>query len=239
MSTYSAPLRLTVSLAHPHARVTGLRRYFACKRLIDVCISALALVVTLPALVVLSAAISLDSPGPPIFKQKRMGARPRFNSGGLVWEVREFPFYKFRSMHCDANEEPHREYIRHCIQDNTATSQFKLSHDARVTRMGRFLRRTSLDELPQLINVLKGEMSLVGPRPVPAYEVELYQDSHCKRLAAIPGITGLWQVTARGQRGFEEMVRLDVAYVERASLSLDFEILLRTIPAVLSQRGAK
>src|SRR5262249_22783862 len=117
--------------------------------------------------------------------------------------------------------------------------KFKLKQDPRVTRVGRVLRKTSLDELPQLLNVLKGEMSFVGPRPVPQYEVAEYKDGHFERLAAAPGITGLWQVKGRAVVSFEEMIRLDIEYVRARSLWLDFKILLLTIPAVISGRGAE
>ena len=146
-------------------------------------------------------------------------------------------------MVANASPEAHQAYIREFVEGRARPSSengiFKLTNDPQVTRLGRVLRRFSLDELPQLFNVLKGDMSLVGPRPVPPYEVMYYQNQHYKRLAARPGITGLWQVTGRCRVSFEEMIRMDLDYIQRASLSLDLKILLLTIPAVLSMRGAE
>ena len=155
--------------------------------------------------------------------------------------------YKFRSMRCSADPAVHRQYVRSFIHNQAPgtgsgerTQQlFKLAHDARVTRLGHLLRRTSLDELPQLINVLKGDMSLVGPRPALPYEVEEYQEWHKARLAPMPGLTGWWQVHGRSRVSFDEMVRMDIYYSEHCSLSLDAQILLSTPWAVLSGKGAK
>jgi lipopolysaccharide/colanic/teichoic acid biosynthesis glycosyltransferase len=135
-------------------------------------------------------------------------------------------------------------YIRDFVKGRARPSsksngKFKLTNDARVTRIGRLLRKSSLDELPQLFNVLKGDMSLVGPRPVPPYEVACYGNGHHKRLAALPGITGYWQVKGRGQVSFEEMIRMDLEYIQNASMWRDLKILFLTIPAVLSRRGAE
>jgi lipopolysaccharide/colanic/teichoic acid biosynthesis glycosyltransferase len=136
----------------------------------------------------------------------------------------------------------HREYLQRFRNGETAqgpsNAPFKLSRDSRITRVGGFLRMTSLDELPQLINVIKGDMSLVGPRPVPLYEVELYDLVHYQRLAALPGITGMWQVYGRSRVTFEEMVKLDIDYARRSSLWLDAKLLLLTVPTVFSLKGA-
>jgi lipopolysaccharide/colanic/teichoic acid biosynthesis glycosyltransferase len=212
--------------------------YFWFKRGIDVLLSTFLLLWILPVLVAIAILIALDSPGPVLFVQDRVGVRRRKRNNRLVWEVRTFRFYKFRSMVTHADQSLHESYIRKLREGATNTRCFKLRNDPRITRFGRFLRASSLDELPQLVNVLKGDMSLVGPRPVPTYEAALYSDSHCERLSALPGITGLWQTKGRSQVPFEEMLRMDIEYARRASLFLDAQILLMTIPVVLSGRGA-
>lgn len=219
--------------------------YYACKRVMDVILATVLLLLLLPLMVLISILIKLDTPGPIIFKQERVGSRRRPNGQGTIWEVRNFCFYKFRSMLQNADPALHEAYIQayvegHVESSDTSQSKFKLSDDPRVTRVGRILRETSMDELPQLIHVLRGEMSLVGPRPVPEYEVAAYREVwHYGRLAALPGITGLWQVKGRGQVPFEEMIRLDLEYVRHQSLWLDIKILFLTIPTVLSRRGAE
>jgi lipopolysaccharide/colanic/teichoic acid biosynthesis glycosyltransferase len=172
---------------------------------------------------VIAVAIRLDSPGPAFYRQMRVGR-----------DGRRFPMLKFRSMRQDA------EQLLEALRDSNEASGplFKMRHDPRITRVGRFLRRLSLDELPQLINVLNGQMSLVGPRPPIPAEVEQYQDWEFARLRAVPGITGLWQVNGRSEVPFHDMVRLDLHYIRNWSLSMDIEILMRTIPAVLTNRGA-
>lgn len=218
--------------------------YFTCKRCMDVVLAMLLLVLLCPLLLLIAILIKLDSPGPIIFIQERVGARRRSSGGQTYWEIRNFPFYKFRSMVKDADQSMHQAYIRAFITGQVEKSgtdgvKFKLTNDPRVTRIGRILRKTSLDELPQLVNVLKGEMSLVGPRPVPTYEVAEYRPEHYERLTALPGITGLWQVNGRCQVSFEDMVRMDIEYVHNQSLWLDAKILVCTIPAVISGRGAE
>jgi lipopolysaccharide/colanic/teichoic acid biosynthesis glycosyltransferase len=205
----------------------------------DVLLAALMLVVLLPVLTLIAVLIMMDSPGSVIFVQERVGARRRSHKGRTVWEVASFPCYKFRSMFEHANQSLHQAHIRAFVEERLDTSvTVKLTDDPRITRVGRLLRRTSLDELPQLLNVLKGEMSLVGPRPVPPYEAAAYQDWHRERLAGLPGITGLWQVKGRGLVSFTEMVRMDIEYLRSQSTWLDFKIMLATIPAVLFGRGA-
>jgi lipopolysaccharide/colanic/teichoic acid biosynthesis glycosyltransferase len=148
-------------------------------------------------------------------------------------------------MYKDVDDSLHREYIRAFVKGTLevsadADTKFKLANDPRITRAGQLLRRTSIDELPQLFNVLRGEMSLVGPRPVPEYEVAEYREAwQHERLSALPGITGLWQVMGRGEVPFEEMIRLDLDYIRRQSLWLDIKILILTVPAILSGRGAE
>jgi lipopolysaccharide/colanic/teichoic acid biosynthesis glycosyltransferase len=147
-------------------------------------------------------------------------------------------------MRQNSDQSLHQAYIKEFVEGQAAPSdadgsKFKLTNDPRVTRIGRFIRKTSLDELPQLLNVLKGEMSLVGPRPVPTYEVAAYRAWHHERLAALPGITGIWQVQGRCQVPFEEMIRMDIDYVRRQSPWLDLKLLFLTIPAVVSGEGAE
>jgi lipopolysaccharide/colanic/teichoic acid biosynthesis glycosyltransferase len=209
--------------------------YFACKRLLDILIAGSALL------------IKLDSPGPAIFKQKRVGSKRRADGQRESWEVNTFTLCKFRTMCKDADPELHRAFVQAFIRNDHKgmavlqgedTQTHKLVHDPRVTRLGRFLRRSSLDELPQLWNVLKGDMSVVGPRPPVLYEVDKYEPWHRQRMEAKPGLTGLWQVTARSSAEFDEMVRLDIQYIERQSFWLDLEILLKTPLVVLRGKGA-
>ncbi len=217
--------------------------YFTCKRCLDLLLATLLLVLLSPLMLLIAVLIKLDSPGPVIFVQERVGARRRFKDGKTMWEVQSFPFYKFRSMVNHADQSLHQAYIRAWIEGHAEASdvpgaRFKLTRDPRVTRVGRILRKTSLDELPQLVNVLKGEMSLVGPRPVPIYEAAKYEVWHYERLAAQPGITGFWQVHGRCQVSFTDMIRMDIQYARKQSLWLDIKLLVLTIPAVLSGRGA-
>jgi lipopolysaccharide/colanic/teichoic acid biosynthesis glycosyltransferase len=188
--------------------------------------------------------IKLDSSGPIFFTHERVGARRTRVRGEAIWAVENFRMHKFRSMRQDADSTAHEAYIRDFVQgrvqpDKTKGGKFKLTNDHRVTRVGRILRRTSLDELPQLFNVVKGQMSLVGPRPVPPYEVACYRPGDHKRLTATPGITGLWQVHGRCQVSFEEMIHMDLEYIQKASLWIDLQILFLTIPAVFCGKGAE
>ncbi len=196
---------------------------FLTKRVFDAVAAGLVLVLLCPLWLTIAIAIKLDSQGPVLFSQRRIGRN-----------CRPFQAYKFRSMRQGAEE----EQARLARLNEAGEVLFKIKNDPRVTRVGRWLRRTSLDEVPQLINVLTGNMSLVGPRPPLPTEVEQYDPWHVKRLEVMPGITGLWQVSGRSQLPFDEMVMLDIYYIENWSLGLDFEILLRTIPAVISGRGA-
>ncbi len=198
---------------------------------------------TAPALVVIAVAIKIDSRGPAVFTQERAGSKRVTRRGQTWWEPRSFRCYKFRSMKVSSDDSTHKEYISRFVQGRInggapGRDGFKIRHDDRVTRVGRILRRTSLDELPQLINVLKGDMSLVGPRPVPLYEVAEYDPWHYERLAARPGITGIWQVHGRGRVSFAEMMQMDIDYVRRPSLSVDMKLLLLTLPAVINGKGA-
>ena len=185
-----------------------------------------------PLFLIIAAAIKATSAGPVFFRQERVGLNGK-----------TFLFYKFRSMKTNNDPLKHKEYIKKFInQQKTAAIEpgiFKLTNDSRITRVGHFIRKTSLDELPQLINVLKGDMSLVGPRPPIPYECDLYDIWHRRRLlSARPGITGLWQVMGRSRTTFDEMVRLDLKYLREWSLLLDLKILLMTPKAVISGSGA-
>jgi len=218
--------------------------YFAAKRGVDVILAGLLLLLLSPLILVIAILISLDSAGPIFFTQERVGARRQSMGRQAIWMIRNFTMYKFRSMVQNADSSVHEAYIKDFVEGRAQATpenggKFKLTNDPRVTPLGRLLRKFSLDELPQLINVLKGDMSLVGPRPVPPYEVACYGNGHHKRLAALPGITGFWQVKGRGRVTFEEMIRMDIQYVENASLWLDLKVLFLTIPAVLSRRGAE
>lgn len=194
------------------------------KRAFDLSVAGLGLIALAPLFGLLTLLIRLDSRGPALYRQLRVG-----RSG------KPFTMYKFRSMVLEA--EAQRAALEPMNESQDGVT-FKLRADPRITRMGRWLRRFSLDELPQLINVVKGEMSLVGPRPPLVSEVELYGQWMRKRLEALPGLTGLWQVSGRSEIGFNKMVELDLFYIEHWSFALDLNILLRTIPAVLSGRGA-
>lgn len=206
------------------------------KRAIDITGSLSALILLSPVMAAIAIAIKLTSPGPVLFKQHRIGHHGR-----------KFSFWKFRSMRTGNNAAIHEEFVKTLIAgQNGASAQdggqkvYKITHDPRITPIGRFLRRTSLDELPQFFNVLTGHMSLVGPRPPIPYEVKYYDIWHRRRvLDAKPGITGLWQVTGRSRVGFDEMVRLDLRYATSWSLWLDFKILLQTPRAVFGGEGAR
>jgi lipopolysaccharide/colanic/teichoic acid biosynthesis glycosyltransferase len=229
------PVTSTLQLAM--SREIGRRKAaLRIKRLIDICGSLAALVLCFPVFLVIAIAVKLSSNGPVLFRQVRLGQHGR-----------KFTFLKFRSMYCNSDSNVHEEYVKQFIA-GTAASEFlgaggekvyKLVADPRVTPLGRFLRKTSLDEIPQFLNVLKGEMSLVGPRPPVIYEFERYHLWHKQRLLAVkPGITGLWQVDGRSRVKFDDMVRLDIRYARHWSLWLDLKILLNTPRAVLTGNGA-
>jgi len=213
--------------------ITGWRRL--SKRAFDIVLSAVGVALVSPLLVLIAVAIRLESPGPVLYRQKRIGENGQ-----------PFTMLKFRSMVMDADPGLHQAHVTRLIQQNLSLDQLadgdkgslKMAADPRITRVGALIRKTSLDELPQLFNVLRGEMSLVGPRPPIAYEVELYQDWHKRRLAAPPGITGVWQVRGRNRVSFDEMVRMDLEYIERQSIWLDLKLLLQTPFAIVTGRGA-
>jgi lipopolysaccharide/colanic/teichoic acid biosynthesis glycosyltransferase len=193
------------------------------KRPFDVTLVMLGLAVIWPVILVIALAVKLSSPGPVFFVQTRVG------KGGQTFSI-----YKFRSMYIDA--EARRAALLE--QSDRAGICFKSRNDPRVTPVGRFLRRVSMDELPQIFNVLKGDMSLVGPRPALPEEVREYPARAMGRLATLPGITGLWQVSGRADIGFDDMIELDLGYVRKASFSTDLAILMRTFGAVVSGKGA-
>jgi lipopolysaccharide/colanic/teichoic acid biosynthesis glycosyltransferase len=216
--------------------------YTYAKRAVDLVLGLIFTLAVSPILLILALAVLIDSGRPVFFRQERVGARPRRHGRQVVWEERRFRICKFRTMVTDADGSGvHQRFVASFVNgelDSQSEPVYKLRNDARVTRIGRFLRATSLDELPQLFNVIGGSMSLVGPRPVPAYEVELYKPHHYERLAARPGITGVWQVKGRGRVNFEEMMRLDIDYVRQQSLLGDLMLLARTPAAVLKRKGA-
>lgn len=217
--------------------------YFACKRIFDVVVAATALVCLSPLLLLLALLIKLDTPGPILFVQERVGAKRRKRNGSARWEVCTFPCCKFRSMTHGADQSVHQAlaeaFVEGWVTPAEEGASVKLTHDPRVTRVGKILRKTSLDELPQLWNVVRGDMSLVGPRPVPTYEVAKYQPYHWQRLAVTPGVTGLWQVQGRGQVSFETMLAMDVEYIRKQSFGLDIKILFLTVGVLISGRGAE
>ncbi len=223
------------------------RYYYALKRLIDIFLSLVALVFLSPLILFLGVLIKLDSAGPVFYKQKRVGAHLINRGEGMSWERKDFFCIKLRSMADNAREDVHKEYIKAYIANDQATMQtmegkdasmHKLVHDKRVTRIGKIIRKFSLDEIPQFWNVLQGEMSLVGPRPNIPYELEMYSARHFERLQATPGITGLQQITARCTASFDEQVNLDIQYIKTQSTWLDLKILLLTPIIIFTQKGA-
>lgn len=208
------------------------RAYAVTKRLLDVALAAAALLVLLPVLVVVGMIVRTTSPGPALFRQVRVGQNGR-----------PFTMLKFRSMRDGVDDAIHRSYVSRLLTEDVApdggtAGVYKLVGDSRVTAVGRVLRKTSIDELPQLLNVLRGQMSLVGPRPALAWEVELYEGRHRQRLAVLPGLTGLWQVSGRSALTMREALDLDVEYVARRGLGLDLAILVGTVPALMHRSAA-
>jgi exopolysaccharide biosynthesis polyprenyl glycosylphosphotransferase len=235
---YDIPQRPSNPTLYPDlARRDNSKKLFcALKRIMDTVGGALALLIFAPVLLAIAIAIKLTSKGPVFFRQKRVGQYGE-----------QFVFLKFRSMHVNNDASAHKAFVRQLIAGQAAgdpsngngQAVYKLTKDPRITRVGAFLRKTSLDELPQFWNVLRGEMSLVGPRPAIAYEVEAYDIWHRRRvLEAKPGITGLWQVNGRSRIKFDDMVRLDLRYAKTWSPWMDLKILIRTPAAVVFGDGA-
>lgn len=210
--------------------------YEFSKRMVDITGSIFGIILFLPLMILIALMIKVTSKGPVLYKQKRIG-----------YLGKKFTFLKFRTMRVNSDETIHREYVKKLIQGkneeiNHGTNErplYKLENDSRITAIGKVLRKLSLDELPQFLNVLSGSMSLVGPRPPIRYEVEDYKNWHHRRILEVkPGITGLWQVYGRSSTTFDEMVRLDLKYVKEKSLRLDIEILLKTFAAIFNTKGA-
>lgn len=215
-------------------KVRYLPTYPFWKSSADRFLALVAAVALFPFLALIATAIRLDSPGSPIFPQERVGKNGR-----------RFTIYKFRTMYPNNDDSEFKQYVTKAVAENAPYALnpqgapiYKFVDDPRVTRLGALLRKTNLDELPQIFNVLKGEMSFVGPRPEIPFSIELYEEWHRKRLSVKPGITGLWQAYARGQVSFDEMVRLDIDYAERQSPFLDAKILLQTVRNVLRGDGS-
>ena len=226
---------MTLQLSQPPApgspgRQRSARRW--SKRALDLVVSIICLVVLLPLLVAAAVVVQLTTEGPVLFRQRRLGL-----------DGRPFVLYKFRTMYHGCGDEPHRRYVRQLLTSDTVTSSpgglYKLDADDRITRVGSLLRRTSIDELPQLLNVIRGEMSLVGPRPALPWEAEMFGDGHSGRFLVPPGMTGLWQVSGRNRLTMRQALDLDLEYVRRQSFILDLVILVKTVPAVFSALGVR
>jgi lipopolysaccharide/colanic/teichoic acid biosynthesis glycosyltransferase len=201
------------------------------KPVLDYFTAAFLLIITSPLFLFFSLGIKLHSPGPVFYYQKRIGK-----------DGKPFRMIKFRTMRVNAKEDLHKEYVQSLIQKNLSPDDLgketlKLEADPRITGLGKILRSFGLDELPQLINVLRGEMSIVGPRPSLDYELEVYEDWHKKRLLVLPGLTGIWQVTAHNTVPFNEMVRIDIDYIQKANLWLDLKIIVLTPIEMLRKKG--
>jgi lipopolysaccharide/colanic/teichoic acid biosynthesis glycosyltransferase len=240
--------------------------YYLIKRVFDFSVALLLLILLSPVLLLISIAIFIYSPGPVLFVQQRVGAKRQTRNGQTHWERADFRCYKFRTMKLNADSSVHQAYIKALIENNedqmqaaqiaatrprgtmsqeqliaaqkAPTMPRKLVNDDRVIAPGKILRKLSLDELPQLLNVLRGDMSLIGPRPAIPYEVEMYKPWHKLRLQAQPGISGLQQVVARCTADFDEQVMWDIAYIKDQSIWLDLTIALKTPFAVISAKGA-
>lgn len=211
---------------------TRAERYMPFKRFIDLLIAIVMLIVFSPIMAAIAVGIRLFSPGPILYRQKRIGKNGK-----------QFDMLKFRSMRLENAPDLHREYVQRLIRENCSPEvlggeTLKLTSDPRITGLGKVLRKYNLDELPQIFNVLRGEMSIVGPRPPLPYEVEVYQDWHRKRLEVWPGITGLWQVTAHNTVCFDEMVQIDLKYIDEMCFWLDLKIMLLTPYEMLFGKGS-
>jgi len=213
---------MNLLIVNPPQTLLYRRGYQAIKRAMDVGICLLALPFVLPIMMIIGILVYLDSPGPVIFTQWRTG------KGG-----KRFRMYKFRTMVPNAEELK----AKYAHLNELTPPDFKITNDPRITRVGRLLRKTSLDELPQILNILKGEMSWVGPRPT-SFSADTYSLWHTERLEVTPGLTGLWQVAGRSDLDFDDRLKLDIEYIERQSVWFDIEILIRTVGAILTRRGA-
>ncbi len=216
----------------PPTVVPRSRRNYALKRVFDFFVALIAIILLSPIMALVALAVKLDSKGPALFHQERIGL------GGKPFQV-----YKFRSMRIDSDDAVHREAVKKFMQGQQigeeGGNKYKLARDPRITRVGAFIRATSLDELPQLFNVLRGEMSIVGPRPALRYEVEQYRYRHRYRLLVTPGITGIWQVYGRSKVDFETLVSMDLHYVTDGTFWLDLKLIFLTIGVVFKRSGGK
>lgn len=222
------------AVSKDHAGVRCLLAYPWWKNMVDRVSAFLAIIALSPLLALIAIWIRLDSPGNPLFRQERVGKNGR-----------RFILYKFRSMYMDHDDSKYKAFLHKYLQENVSSrldehgqDVYQLIRDPRVTRVGRLLRKTNLDELPQLFNIMKGEMSFIGPRPDIPFAVQMYKEHHWKRFDVTPGITGLWQTSGRKNLSFEDMVRLDVEYASRRSLLLDIKIVLATVRTVLGMQGS-
>jgi lipopolysaccharide/colanic/teichoic acid biosynthesis glycosyltransferase len=225
----------------------GSNIYYTVKRIMDFVIAFILLVLLSPLMLLVAITIFIYSPGPILFKQERVGAKRQSHGGRSSWKRANFQCYKFRTMKINADPSVHQAYVKALIENDeeqmaalqgAPTQPRKLVNDTRVIRPGKLLRKLSLDELPQLWNVLIGEMSLIGPRPAIPYEVEMYKPWHLRRLEAQPGITGLQQVMARCTTDFDEQVQYDIEYIDNQSIWLDIKIIIKTPFAIISTKGA-
>ncbi len=210
-----------------------IRIYPVIKHALETILALTLLMLLVPLFLLLAIAIRLDSPGPVLFRQKRIGKKGR-----------PFTFYKFRSMHVNIDRDSHQAFLKAYVNGNVPKGAddpaiFKPIQAYQVTTVGKLLRKTSLDELPQLFNIIKGDMSFIGPRPNVSAEVEEYKDWHTRRLEVLPGITGWAQINGRSSLSFDQIVRYDLEYIENQSLLFDLRILWQTVPLVLRARGAR
>jgi lipopolysaccharide/colanic/teichoic acid biosynthesis glycosyltransferase len=221
--------------------------YYTFKRLVDIVVSLILLGLLSPIMLIVAILIFMYSPGPVFFVQKRVGAKRQYYKQHAYWKKEIFNCFKFRTMTINADPSVHQAYVKALIENNeermtaiqgAPTQPRKLINDTRIIWPGKFLRKLSLDELPQLWNVLIGDMSLVGPRPAIPYEVDMYKPWHHRRLEAQPGLSGLQQVRARGIKDFDQQVQMDIDYIENQSIWLDVKIVLKTPLAVFSTSGA-
>ena len=224
-------MELTTTKIRPIKNVKTNPNYAYLKRAIDLAVTVMALPVMIPLLALITLLIRLDSPGPSLFRQKRVG------KDGHIFEI-----WKFRTMYHNLDTSPHQAFMKAYVQGRIGKGRegqmlFKPFNDSQVTRIGRILRKTSLDELPQLFNILKGDMSLIGPRPNVLWEVEAYKGWHRERLSVLPGITGLAQVSGRSAISFDTIVRYDIEYARHQSLRLDIQILWKTFTSLVGGKG--
>lgn len=222
--------------------------FYTVKRIVDFLLSLTLLIILSPLMILIAGIIYLDSPGSALFSQERVGAKRYKHDGIWYWKKVHFRCYKFRTMRINSDTSIHYAYIKALIDNDQkkmeelqgqTTNIRKLVRDPRITRLGKILRKYSLDELPQLWNVLRGDMSLVGPRPAIPYEVEMYKPWYLQRLESQAGITGLQQVVARSAVDFDHQMQLDIQYIENQSFWLDLKIMLKTVFVVFSTKGAE